>query len=287
MRKLRVVEHVVLFWAMLISGLPSGQGNNFDVVILHSQPARWLFRRIVGEFRCPCKKDDERDCDDNDEVDTDADDDGFDEAENCDTTWLLNKYDMDGYKATEDYNVPVLAMRAGTPCAAAFYLDAFNNHKNSFYLSKLIRNAGDECKGGGAAIMCYLIRGSHSQNLEHRPLTLPALYNRPNLTRYFASFGCKRDQNDEFSMSCTEPHPKICEAHVDAAYDGDSYNFGSRIPTDGWDLQSHDEVTISCVAFICVFAGIGVSSVSFLFFGRMSAQIFPAEHRLGSPLGRV
>merc|ERR1712187_138656 len=95
---------------------------------------------------------------------------------------------MGGDEATEDSGLlPLLAMKGETPCAAALYSDAL---MNSSILFKLIRNAGDTCRGAGAAIMCYLIRNSKNTRREFSPLKLVPIANEPNLKRYYESFGC-------------------------------------------------------------------------------------------------
>merc|ERR1719379_2954753 len=97
---------------------------------------------------------------------------------------------MEGAKAMiEDFELPVLAMNGRTPCAAAFYSDARMNRQNRFWLSDLIRNAGDDCRGGGAAILCYLIRHSENKGGDFNPLVL-APFDSPKLKLYYESFGC-------------------------------------------------------------------------------------------------
>merc|ERR1712048_1398525 len=97
------------------------------------------------------------------------------------------------------------------------YVD--NLGQNSFVLYKLIRNGGKNCRGSGAAIMCYLIQSSRNKEKEFRPLKVDAVLDTPSLARYFESFGCKSSQEwwnvlDKY-LYCDDPKPKRCEEYID------------------------------------------------------------------------
>merc|ERR1719387_2488874 len=107
--------------------------------------------------------------------------------------------------------LPLLAMSRGTPCAAAMYSRSHEDRHDTYTLRTLFRNAGEDCKGGGAAILCYLIRNSQNTEREFRPLRLFPLHDEQNLTRYYESFGCFERASDDLDsqkqtwMFCSDP----------------------------------------------------------------------------------
>merc|ERR1711937_169434 len=85
-------------------------------------------------------------------------------------------------------SLPVLAMSGDTACAAAFYWPTLDDAFDSFRLARIIRSAEKQCRGSGAAILCYLIRNSKNAEGHFSPLWVPTLKN--DAIFYFESFGC-------------------------------------------------------------------------------------------------
>lgn len=132
---------------------------------------------------------------------------------------------------------PLLAMnKQKVPCAAAFYSEARMNDKNTFYLSGLIRNAGEDCRSGGAAILCYLIRNSKDVSGQFSPLRLNLPINEPTVKKYYEPFGCTtiptkekgrgfafwKEKEDE-EMACKDALPERCKQYNDQVLTADAY----------------------------------------------------------------
>eukprot|EP00747_Dinoflagellata_sp_TGD_P170416 gnl/TRDRNA2_/TRDRNA2_201911_c0_seq1.p1 gnl/TRDRNA2_/TRDRNA2_201911_c0~~gnl/TRDRNA2_/TRDRNA2_201911_c0_seq1.p1 ORF type:complete len:277 (+),score=37.64 gnl/TRDRNA2_/TRDRNA2_201911_c0_seq1:128-958(+) len=181
--------------------------STFAVVIFRSRTMRLLFQRMLDLFQCPK------------------------EREAC-RFWYLFKSAMGEPEAMEDFSLlPVLAMMrggwttasTGAPCAAAFYTDAHceMSNSNTFVLEYLIRDAGTNCRGAGAAILCYLIRHSKDKEDNFSPLKLsPPIDEEPELKLYYESFGCVGTNT---TLYCNDPNPEKCEGHDDEFFDADAY----------------------------------------------------------------
>jgi hypothetical protein len=208
--------------------------TNFDVVLFRDPNMLPTFKRIVRGFR---EKTWSR------------------WSQAVSTEWRLQREEMDGSagfieqgngfvdkksdRLGEDEVLPVVAINERkAACAAAFYTDAEMNDSNSFSLVKLIGNAGEECKGGGSAILCYLIRNSRNKEGEFSPLKVNPIPNDPQSAHYFHSFGCTepnpllRGLDAVFSsgmnnfyrpLFCSEPNPPKCKGYPDVAFDGGTY----------------------------------------------------------------
>merc|ERR1712224_44365 len=113
--------------------------------------------------------------------------------------------------------LPMVAMNGGIPCAAALYTDARMNDQNTFFLGNLIRNAGENCRGAGAAILCHLIRNSVNRDLKFSPLKLKPILNEPKLEKYYESFGCTKREKwiTHWVYHCDDPNPQKCKQYAD------------------------------------------------------------------------
>lgn len=138
----------------------------------------------------------------------------------------------------ERNSLPVVAMNGETPCAVGL---GRTDYRNTFVLSDFIRNAGDDCKGAGAAVLCYLIRNSKDKKGEFSPPKLVPSEDEPDLKRYYESFGCTEPSdsknvlkmmrsayNDWKPLVCNDPNPQKCEPYDGEVFDADSY-FGDKI----------------------------------------------------------
>lgn len=132
---------------------------------------------------------------------------------------------------------PVLAMNGRMPCAVALYVEPDKwSDRNTFVLSKLIRNNGAKCKGAGAAILCHLIRNSKNLNSEFSPLKLEPL-DEPMSRQYFESFGCisKKGLLNPFDKDyyCVDRNPQKCNDYVYLPSDANVFFRGwqKRAPT--------------------------------------------------------
>jgi hypothetical protein len=110
--------------------------------------------------------------------------------------------------------MPVLAMKGEETCAAATYADTHATTKDTFILTWLIRNAGDNCKGAGAAILCHLIRNSKNSNGVFSPMKI--LLANQFVESYFESFGCYQGQFPYFE--CKDQNPEKCEQYSDEIF---------------------------------------------------------------------
>eukprot|EP00746_Dinoflagellata_sp_MGD_P038330 gnl/MRDRNA2_/MRDRNA2_192242_c0_seq1.p1 gnl/MRDRNA2_/MRDRNA2_192242_c0~~gnl/MRDRNA2_/MRDRNA2_192242_c0_seq1.p1 ORF type:complete len:349 (+),score=61.37 gnl/MRDRNA2_/MRDRNA2_192242_c0_seq1:51-1097(+) len=185
--------------------------NDFDLVVFQSSIARLVFKRMVSTFQSPDEQKGKW-------------------SERIRTVWSGFKEATEkDKKVMKGVVTPMLAMNGDIPCAAAFYSDAAMNEKNTFYLSGLIGNAGDTCRGGGAAILCHLIRNSNDIWGSFTPLKLNVPANEPLLKRYYEAFGCSSIAKGLFSlkkeeeMVCGDPDPKKCRHYIDKVFDADTY----------------------------------------------------------------
>eukprot|EP00747_Dinoflagellata_sp_TGD_P180492 gnl/TRDRNA2_/TRDRNA2_33037_c0_seq1.p1 gnl/TRDRNA2_/TRDRNA2_33037_c0~~gnl/TRDRNA2_/TRDRNA2_33037_c0_seq1.p1 ORF type:complete len:399 (+),score=38.53 gnl/TRDRNA2_/TRDRNA2_33037_c0_seq1:124-1197(+) len=190
--------------------------NTFDLVVVRSRPARLQFQSMVNGFQCPQK--------------------GWSKlysvlqtlrwyADLC-TSWDIMKTQFVADEATQDtYRyVELLAMKRETACAAAFYSEARVDTGNTFRLAQIIRTAGDDCKGSGAAILCHLIRNSKTTGREFSPLIIELLpYRVSGLERYYESFGCRATTDDDGKMTCDDPNPQKCAHHSNDVRDADDF----------------------------------------------------------------
>jgi hypothetical protein len=124
----------------------------------------------------------------------------------------------------------MVAVKGETACAAALYSDAQMNDKNTFSLSGLIRNAGETCRGAGAAILCYLIRNSKDKRGQFSPLRLTPIEGETLLKEYYEPFGCTSAKkmpwdflSQEDVMDCNDPKPQKCESYMDGVIDADKF----------------------------------------------------------------
>merc|ERR1712216_638926 len=105
-----------------------------------------------------------------------------------------------------------------TPCAAALYSES---HEilggTTYFLSSLIGNAGDKCRGAGTAILCHLIRNSKNRVGEFKPLRIGTDFVSKS---YYQSFGCTGRLD---TVICNDPKPTECERYVDKYFDAGSY----------------------------------------------------------------
>jgi hypothetical protein len=162
-------------------------------------------------------------------------------SEQTSTEWHLYKADIEETQAKEDTAVlSIMAMNGGTPCAAALYTDPTRNDQDTYMLNKFIRNAGDTCKGGGAAILCHLIRNSHNGKHESSPLKMFPIPGEVGLRRYYESFGCTEPPSlfsaimgipkgdipmfaGTVPLVCQDSNPKRCTPYADMVLDADGY----------------------------------------------------------------
>lgn len=193
------------------------QTNSFDVIVFRSKKSRKLFRRLMLGFKYPHEGKDENW--------------SPMDKRNARDHWIAIQRTMRGPGAEDvKHFVPVLAMSDGTPCGAALYDEPHMNEHDTFRLKRLLRNAGGNCSGGGAAILCNLIGSSIDKQREFSPLRLKPLV---GMARWYESFGCTpvSDQptktngklHGELLVQCADPKPQRCEQHAGAAVDADEY----------------------------------------------------------------
>eukprot|EP00747_Dinoflagellata_sp_TGD_P114028 gnl/TRDRNA2_/TRDRNA2_171848_c0_seq4.p1 gnl/TRDRNA2_/TRDRNA2_171848_c0~~gnl/TRDRNA2_/TRDRNA2_171848_c0_seq4.p1 ORF type:complete len:383 (-),score=27.55 gnl/TRDRNA2_/TRDRNA2_171848_c0_seq4:152-1300(-) len=202
--------------------------GGFEVVVFRSRKYRTRFQSMVDGFECPQSGFEWF----GSFLDT------FKNVGKFGTAWGIMKENMQGSKALEDMKLPVLALRDGRPCAAAFYSETRRPEITfdmisrgftqasckslAFYLDEIIRTDGDDARGAGAAILCHLIRNSKDQDGEFSPLYIELLpFDVENLQRYYETFGCKQVQRE--MMRCYEPNPAKCAAYTDNVIDADDY----------------------------------------------------------------
>eukprot|EP00747_Dinoflagellata_sp_TGD_P014221 gnl/TRDRNA2_/TRDRNA2_123256_c0_seq1.p1 gnl/TRDRNA2_/TRDRNA2_123256_c0~~gnl/TRDRNA2_/TRDRNA2_123256_c0_seq1.p1 ORF type:complete len:253 (-),score=20.60 gnl/TRDRNA2_/TRDRNA2_123256_c0_seq1:68-826(-) len=187
--------------------------------------------------------------------------------------------------------VPMLAMNGGTPCAAALCLDARDQvqlNASSFYLVKMIRNAGADCQGAGAAILCNLIRNSRDRTGNFSPLKLDVVPNMPELQSYYETFGCVYGEFEHANMACPDPNPRKCQGHLNHAFDADQYfkdvtSISAKLPklppgsgfhayneADPVDLalmrhtdETTDDVRVFFASLVCLFVAAGLALLHF------------------------
>eukprot|EP00747_Dinoflagellata_sp_TGD_P166075 gnl/TRDRNA2_/TRDRNA2_188322_c0_seq1.p1 gnl/TRDRNA2_/TRDRNA2_188322_c0~~gnl/TRDRNA2_/TRDRNA2_188322_c0_seq1.p1 ORF type:complete len:481 (+),score=43.59 gnl/TRDRNA2_/TRDRNA2_188322_c0_seq1:120-1562(+) len=202
--------------------VPSMLNNSFEIVICRSKEARMLFQRTVNEFLCPFdtrrhkqssnKKDHKR-------------------RFRIGKRWRWMRDNMGGSAALASRHVfTALVMNGPTPCAAALFSDAHMTSHDTTLVSRLITNRGNNCRGAGAAILCHLIQNSRNGRQEFSALKLLLMIEDPKLRDYFASFGCKR--NEQFRkqnnknparLYCDDPKPKKCEHRASEVFDANEY----------------------------------------------------------------
>lgn len=171
--------------------------SNSKVVLCRTPSARELFREVVSKFQCPDKE--------GDNLFVKAY-----EAPLYKAAWFLTKWDIEQRMEHED-GTRVLAMKGETACAAAIYAD--QHEKDTTTLYWLIRNAGDECRGAGGAIMCHLIRNSKNKWGESSPLRV--LFSNQFSQTYFESFGCVQRYP---YLVCEDQNPEKCQQHDDEVF---------------------------------------------------------------------
>lgn len=213
----------------------AASATNFDIVLCRGDKMRTMFKQMVRGFQEPTWS-------------------GW-MSNAMSTEWKLQKEEMEGSagfieqgngfvdkerdRLREDEVLPVVAINGEkAACAAALYTPPQTNDADTFHLVKLIRNAGDECKGGAAALLCNLIRNSRNKEGEFSPLKVNPIPNQPDSSRYFQSFGCTEPNpvlrgldalmghgmnNFYRPLFCTNPDPPKCEAYADVAFDGGAY----------------------------------------------------------------
>lgn len=134
--------------------------------------------------------------------------------------WALTKWDIERRSEKDEDIMPVVAMKGEAACAAAIYSETQRNRQNAFVLSRLIRNAGDDCAGAGAAIVCHLIRNSKDSMGEFSPLKI--VHSNEFVGNYFESFGCTMRRFPFFE--CLNQNPQKCTQYDDELFtsSGDS-----------------------------------------------------------------
>eukprot|EP00747_Dinoflagellata_sp_TGD_P208204 gnl/TRDRNA2_/TRDRNA2_81714_c0_seq1.p1 gnl/TRDRNA2_/TRDRNA2_81714_c0~~gnl/TRDRNA2_/TRDRNA2_81714_c0_seq1.p1 ORF type:complete len:388 (-),score=54.74 gnl/TRDRNA2_/TRDRNA2_81714_c0_seq1:93-1094(-) len=202
--------------------------NTFDVVLCRSQEARETFQDMVGRLQCYPNRWSQM---------------------LLFNAWMPFKNQLQNSKdlTNTSWPLPLLAMNDETPCAAALSSSAEMNEQDTFFLLALMGSAPDQCKGGGAAILCHLIRNSQNKKGEFSPLQVVPVLNEPRSKQYFESFGCKETFSDELLKMlekakaagavpaftapwlCEDPSPSKCDHYVDVAFDADAY-FGDLTP---------------------------------------------------------
>jgi hypothetical protein len=213
--------------------------DEFQLVVVQSDVARLLFRQIVSRFQKPRAS---------------IYQDLFE--------WGTAKGHMSGDESMEDRVVtPVLAMRGETACAAGLVSDASMNADNTLFLSSLVRNGGEQCRGGGSALLCHMIRNSQNREGEFSPLKVDTR-NYVSLQRYFGLFGCTGDHD---AMYCNDPNPPVCEEYDTGVVDAHDY-FGYPQTSYASDYGSYfsaqmspDVVNYSAMALIGFFVGCGIA----------------------------
>eukprot|EP00747_Dinoflagellata_sp_TGD_P178531 gnl/TRDRNA2_/TRDRNA2_27583_c0_seq1.p1 gnl/TRDRNA2_/TRDRNA2_27583_c0~~gnl/TRDRNA2_/TRDRNA2_27583_c0_seq1.p1 ORF type:complete len:269 (+),score=9.74 gnl/TRDRNA2_/TRDRNA2_27583_c0_seq1:146-952(+) len=212
------IKPILLGCVSQVSARKPVDPTSFDVVVMSSLPARRHFQQLVSGFVCPegfifRAPDGEG---------------GFEISENGCDGWIAFKAAMERGEAMQESKViPVLSMEKGTgrACAAAFYSDANMNFLDTWYMSRIIRNTGDECRGSGAAILCFMIRHSMNKAAGYSPLIVwphgvfpedPDAHWR----KHFFKFGCVR-QHDFLFVLCHDPNPQQCSPYPDMVADGD------------------------------------------------------------------
>eukprot|EP00747_Dinoflagellata_sp_TGD_P084956 gnl/TRDRNA2_/TRDRNA2_162721_c0_seq1.p1 gnl/TRDRNA2_/TRDRNA2_162721_c0~~gnl/TRDRNA2_/TRDRNA2_162721_c0_seq1.p1 ORF type:complete len:466 (-),score=71.55 gnl/TRDRNA2_/TRDRNA2_162721_c0_seq1:108-1448(-) len=184
----------------------------FGVVAFRSQTARVHFQNMVRTFQRP---------------------DQFEKEwpEQACKIWDFAKEDMEGQAAMSTTMVPMIAMKGESPCAAAFYSDS----GSGYVLSRIIRNAGDSCKGGGAAILCHLIRSSKTKAGVFTPLKVTTVNDDAVLKSYYESFGCTGQQGDSAVsyLHCNDPSPTKCDQYTHKAFDIEGPGYFGDFPIGG------------------------------------------------------
>jgi hypothetical protein len=214
--------------------------KSFDLVSFRGEETRSLFQKVVSYFDCPT---------------------GMGGGPTWSPTWFQYQNEMETKVVRDRKEVPVVAMKGGIPCAAAAYSDAQGNDQNTFVLSMLIRNAKDkkQCAGGGAAIMCHLIRNSKSAEGSFSPLKLSTNRYEQGLTRWVEAFGCTTTESSGKTLhwDCQDPSPQKCEEVVDPeVLDAASLyvNFDGSEPSRL--LQTSQDVSSSSAAMLIGFFAI-------------------------------
>eukprot|EP00747_Dinoflagellata_sp_TGD_P180887 gnl/TRDRNA2_/TRDRNA2_34087_c0_seq1.p1 gnl/TRDRNA2_/TRDRNA2_34087_c0~~gnl/TRDRNA2_/TRDRNA2_34087_c0_seq1.p1 ORF type:complete len:367 (-),score=62.88 gnl/TRDRNA2_/TRDRNA2_34087_c0_seq1:23-1123(-) len=169
--------------------------NHFDVVRVRSEPARQLFERMLQLFEWPPSD-----------------------------NWSPEAYRV--YKGVVSKHMRslnatgMLAMDGRMPCAAALYMDSPLNptRMDTYLFTNFIRNRGDNCAGGGAALLCYLIRNSKNRDGGSSALQVDTS-EEPKLKSYWESFGCV---GERFAV-CGDPNPPKCAPYVSEAVEADNY----------------------------------------------------------------
>jgi hypothetical protein len=217
-------------------------------------------------------------------------------SEKTSDEWHLYKADMEANAAEQEGDVlSVLAMHSGKPCSAALYTDAQTNDQDTFVLNKFIRNAGDDCKGGGAAILCHLIRNSHNRKSEFTPLKMFPIPGEIGLRRYYESFGCTEPSSllgsilgipmgdipmfaGSVPLVCEDPNPKRCKRYADVVLDAETY-FGNFPSGDSFSItRPHNVLNVAARAFpfgglpSAMLLGFLVGSLAVLRFRRVAAS---------------
>lgn len=262
----------------------TGAVDSLEVVLCRSQRSRGLFRKMVSGFEM----------DANDRMKW---------SPTAFNIWRLFKSEMQldktqtssqetprSYMHSKLFDVerdasidamPLLAMRGGTPCAAATFSDANQNEHNSYELLQIISNAGPGCKGGGAALLCHLIRNSKDKSMNYSPLKVLPNPNDPLSKRWFESFGCKEPHPvlrilDDITgympltsgpAVCEDPSPKKCAKYDDIALDADGYFGQIRSGSDSsWNLSEPAQskvISIPLTGLIGLFVGCGATLALF------------------------
>merc|ERR1712224_497583 len=121
----------------------------------------------------------------------------------------------------------------GKTCAGGIYSNAFQNKDNTFVLENLVTDQGDDCKGAGAAIFCYLIRRSENEDGYRNPMKVFAPKGDEFLIDYSKSFGCTAPTgfgallSNFVVLSCVDRNPPKCNQFSDRFFQADEY-FGTQ-----------------------------------------------------------
>eukprot|EP00747_Dinoflagellata_sp_TGD_P170025 gnl/TRDRNA2_/TRDRNA2_200495_c0_seq1.p1 gnl/TRDRNA2_/TRDRNA2_200495_c0~~gnl/TRDRNA2_/TRDRNA2_200495_c0_seq1.p1 ORF type:complete len:391 (+),score=49.27 gnl/TRDRNA2_/TRDRNA2_200495_c0_seq1:119-1174(+) len=247
--------------------------TNFDVVLIKSKNARALFQEKVRTFKHP-------------------DEDRRKWPASAYANWQAFKESMESDVAISSYVQPVIAMNGETPCAAAIYTNADMNKEDTFQLENLVGNAGEECRGAGAALMCYMIRKSTDSYGDPKPMRVLVSESEPFLGTFAKSFGCAEPKSlfgglfggsSSFTtLTCEDQNPPQCQAFANKVFKGEDYfdvapdtvklkATPRPIPNA---LASSHLFSIDAAALLGFFAGGVMSTFVVLRFGRgMSAMV--------------
>jgi hypothetical protein len=210
--------------------------SKFELVAFQGELERSLFQRIVSRFSCPTL------------------------SGRWSQTWWSSQNLMETAVLEDPTTTPVVAMKGSVPCAAAAFTDAHTNDQNTVVLDMLIRNAQEEqCVGGGAAILCHLIRNSQNSEGAFSPLRLTTnYYNEPSLKQYLREFGCTTTTRSESGdiWACHDPTPQRCEEFVGEGVD--ALSLQSPIGLSEFDQTSSNVVSAPAVMMIGFLAASGI-----------------------------